>query len=272
MSTQQIELTVLGSSTPFPSRENPCSGYLVSSESTKIWVDAGTGTLGPLQNHANLTDLDAIWISHLHADHSADLLTAFYALVFANIRRAAPLPLYGPPGIAERLGDYLTNGTTRAPIASAFKVHELHDGHVAQVGHLRLTTRAVAHGIPAFGVRIATSAATLVFSGDTAPCANLAELAMDCDALLCESESTAPPRDQLQVHHTPEDAGRTATAANAGRLIVTHVGRFLSPYEATRRAQTEYAGHIEYASPGAVFTIGGGQTHDRAMDAPSQCE
>lgn len=257
MSIQPIQLTILGSSTPYPSVDNPCSGYLVRTESTKIWIDAGTGTLGPLQQHVDLIDLDAIWISHLHADHSADLLTAFYALVFADVHRATPIPLYGPPGIAQRLADYLTNGATRAPIATAFQIHEIHDGHEAQVGDLALTTRAVAHGIPAFAVRVATGSASLVFSGDTAPCASLTELAMNCDALLCESESTAPPQDELQVHHTPEDTGRTATAANAGRLIVTHVGRFLTPDEATRRAATEYKGRIEFASPGASFTISG---------------
>ncbi|WP_176141285.1 hypothetical protein [Agreia bicolorata] len=51
--------------------------------------------------HVDLGDLAAIWISHLHADHSADVLTAFYALVFADITRR-PVSLYGPPGIAER--------------------------------------------------------------------------------------------------------------------------------------------------------------------------
>ncbi|WP_211335292.1 hypothetical protein [Lentzea flaviverrucosa] len=72
-------------------------------------MDAGTGTLGPLQRHTRLEDLDAIWISHLHAiwishlhaDHSADLLTAYYALLFADVERD-PVPLYGPPGIVDR--------------------------------------------------------------------------------------------------------------------------------------------------------------------------
>jgi ribonuclease BN (tRNA processing enzyme) len=218
-------------------------------------MDAGTGTLGPLQQHVKLEDLDAIWISHLHADHSADLLTAFYALVFGDVHRPAPLPLFGPPGIAERLANYLTNGQTRAPIASAFEVHELYDGHETQVGNLTLTTRAVSHGIPAFSVRVSTPSASLVFSGDTAPCANLIELAADCDALLCESESTSAPENEAQVHHTPEDAGRTAAVARAGRLIITHVGRSLSPEEATRRAATKYQGRIEFASPGTTFTI-----------------
>lgn len=252
----QIRLTVLGSSTPYPSADNPCSGYLVESGTTRLWLEAGSGTIGPLQQHASLNDIDAIWISHLHADHSADLLTAYYALVFADVHRQSPLPLFGPPGIADRLAGYLTNSPTRALIESAFEVHELFDGHEARVGDLTLSTRSVQHGIPAFGVRISTTTTSLAFSGDTAPCANLVELAAASDALLCESESDAPPLDAPRVHHTPEDTGATAHDAGAKRLIVTHVGRFVHPDDAVRRASTQYDGPIDYAKPGRTFTIG----------------
>lgn len=252
---QKIELTVLGSATPYPSADNPCSGYIVSSGSTNLWLEAGGGTLGPLLQHVRLEDLDAIWVSHLHADHSADLLTTFYALLFADVHRP-PIPLFGPPGIADRLAHYLTNGPTRAPIESAFEIHELYDHHTAKVGNLHLTSRAVSHGIPAFAVRIATPTTSLAFSGDTAPCASLTELAADCDALLCESESDRAPEHDQQVHHTPEDTGATAAAARAGRLIITHVGRFLTPADAITRAGSNFPGPIDYAAPGSNFEVG----------------
>jgi ribonuclease BN (tRNA processing enzyme) len=245
-----LSLTVLGCATPYPSTDNPCSGYLVSHGDTRVWMDAGTGTLGPLQRHTRLEDLDAIWISHLHADHSADLLTAYYALLFADVSRP-PVPLYGPPGIADRLAGFLTNGPERSPVESAFEITELRDGLEASVGSLRLTTAAVEHGIPAFAVRIDADV-SLTFSGDTSPCSRLVELARGTDVLLCEAEST----EKNPAHHTPEDAGETATAAGAGRLIITHVGRFLTPQEAVTRASSRYAGRIDYAAPGTTFTAG----------------
>ncbi|ANZ40005.1 MBL fold metallo-hydrolase [Lentzea guizhouensis] len=244
-----LELTVLGSATPYPSPDNPCSGYLVSHGDTRVWMDAGTGTLGPLQRHTGLTDLTAIWISHLHADHCADLLTAFYALLYADVERD-PVPLYGPPGIATRLAAFLTNGPDRSPIERAFAITELSDGHETRLGDLRLTTRAVRHGMPAFAVRIDAPTASLTYSGDTAPCAALHELAQDTDLLLCEADSpTADP-----VHHTPEDAAETA--ARARRLVLTHVGRSMTPQQAVDRAKRCYAGPVEHAAPGAVLTAG----------------
>lgn len=255
MTDASVRLTVLGSATPYPSAENPCSGYLVSSGDTHVWVDAGSGTLGPLQRPVRLDRLDAIWISHLHADHSADLLTAYYGLLYADISLAAPIPLYCPPGTADRLAGFLTNTPARSPIESAFAVTELHDGHQAVVGSLRLTSRAVAHGIPAFAVRVDAATGSLVYSGDTAPCPSLTELARECDVLLCEAESAEAPSDEEQVHHTPEECGATAAASAAGRLIVTHVGRALTPHQAVTRASTRFTGPVDYASPGATFSI-----------------
>lgn len=242
-----LQLTVLGCATPYPAVDNPCSGYLVTSGRTRIWMDAGTGTLGPLQRYTRLDELDAIWISHLHADHSADLLTAYYGALYADITLRAPIPLYGPPGIADRLAGFLTNGARRSPIESAFEITELYDGQTATVGDVALTSRTVEHGLPAFGVRMEAAGRSLVYSGDTAPCPALTELADGCDVLLCEAEGPDP------AHHTPEQAG--VSAAGAGRLIVTHVGRAIAPAEAAARAATRYDGPVEYAAPGETYRI-----------------
>ncbi|MER7750794.1 MBL fold metallo-hydrolase [Kitasatospora sp. NPDC097643] len=265
MLDDRLRLTVLGSASPYPGPDNPCSGYLVSSGATHVWVDAGTGTLGPLRRHVRLDELSAIWISHLHADHCADLLTAFYGARYADLRLAAPIPLYGPPGIADRLADFLTNTAVRSPIESAFAVTELTDGHRVSVGppgepgqsdQLVLTSRAVRHDVPAFALRVDGAGRSLVYSGDSAPCAALTELASGCDALLCEADlAQAPAAGEPQVHHTPEDAGDTATAARAGRLIVTHLGPFLTPEPAVARAATRFAGPVDYAAPGSRFSL-----------------
>ncbi|MFJ8011520.1 MBL fold metallo-hydrolase [Streptomyces sp. NPDC096339] len=259
MTSDLLRLTVLGSATPYPDVDNACSGYLVAGGGARVWVDAGTGTLAQLRRHVRLDELDAIWISHLHADHTADLLTAYYGALYADVRLPAPIPLFGPPGIADRLADFLTNTATRSPVESAFAVRELYDGHSARVGALTLTSRSVAHGVPAFAVRIEgggdAGSGSLVYSGDTAPCAALTALARGCDLLLCEADSAQAPTAGEQVHHTPEDAGDTASTARVGRLVLTHVGPSLTPEQAVSRAAGRYRGPVEYAAPGAVFVV-----------------
>ncbi|MFI8516780.1 MBL fold metallo-hydrolase [Streptomyces sp. NPDC085481] len=248
-----LRITVLGSATPYPRPGNACSGYLLRGGGVRVWVDAGTGTLAELQRYVGPGELDAVWISHLHADHCADLLTAYYALLHADIELAAPIPLYGPPGIADRLAGFLTNGPSRSPVESAFAVEELYDGHVGRVGSLSLLSRAVRHGgLDAFGLRVegeGGGGGVLAYSGDSEPCAALTELARDSDLFLCEADGPVPG------HHSPEQAGRTAAEAGAARLLVTHVGPAIAPEEAVERAAGPFGGPVSYAEAGRTYEV-----------------
>ncbi|QFZ19987.1 MBL fold metallo-hydrolase [Saccharothrix syringae] len=225
-------LTVLGTATPYPRPDDPCSGYLLRTDHTAVWVDAGPGTLAELQRHLRPDRLDAIWISHTHADHTADLLACYYALLFADLPPRAPIPLYGPPGLADRLETFLA-GAAPNPASAAFQVRELHDGHHAEVGDLTLTSHAVEHGLPAFGLRAHHDGAAFAYSGDTGPCPALHALADGADLFLCEADGTGP-------HHCcPEDAA--AAAKGADRLLLTHVGHTLTRDQAAERATAPVA-------------------------------
>ncbi|MFF9144709.1 MBL fold metallo-hydrolase [Streptomyces sp. NPDC014861] len=250
MTDDALRITVLGSATPFPRPGNACSGYLVEGGGARVWVDAGSGTLGELQRYAHLGEIDAIWISHLHADHSADLLTAYYGLLYAGLELALPVPLFGPPGTADRLAAYLTNGPRRSPVERAFAFEELADGHVAAVGGLTLRARAVEHGMPAFALRVEDAGGrSLVYSGDCEPCPALVELGRDCDLFVCEADGEAAG------HHSAAQAGRSAALAGARRLVVTHVGPGTEPSEAVARAAAGFPGEVRHADPGACFRV-----------------
>ncbi|MCZ9340227.1 MBL fold metallo-hydrolase, partial [Streptomyces sp. TRM76130] len=100
-------LTVLGTASPHPAPGRPCSGHLVRGGGAEVWVDAGPGTFAELQRHTDPARLSAIWVSHLHADHSADLLAAVYALAYGGMTPEAPVPVYAPADCARRLAGYL---------------------------------------------------------------------------------------------------------------------------------------------------------------------
>ncbi|GAA3503605.1 MBL fold metallo-hydrolase [Streptomyces prasinosporus] len=246
-----LALTVLGTASPHPGPGRPCSGYLVRGGGAEVWVDAGTGTFAELQRHTDPARLDAVWISHLHADHSADLLAAFYAFAHGGLTPPAPIPVYAPDGCAQRLAGFLGRADAGF-LNGTFAFRPLHDGHVARHGGLTLAARAVAHDVEAYGLRAECGGRALAYSGDSGPCAALTELARDADLFLCEADVDAH-REGERVHLTPEDAGAVARAAGAHRLLVTHVGPALTPGAATARAAVSFGGPTSAAREGRTF-------------------
>ncbi len=98
-----MKLTVVGCSGSFPSAESACSSYLVEADGYRLLLDMGNGALGVLQRYVDPLTLDAVFLSHLHADHCLDL-TGYYV-----VRRYHPsghqprIPVWGPEGTADRM-------------------------------------------------------------------------------------------------------------------------------------------------------------------------
>src|SRR5919202_5061165 len=98
-----MRLTVLGCAGSFPGPEAPCSAYLVEADGFRLLLDFGTGSLSMLQRFAGLYALDAIVLTHLHADHIFDACSYVVARRYAPGGTLPPIPVYAPPGAPERL-------------------------------------------------------------------------------------------------------------------------------------------------------------------------
>ena len=94
-----MRLVVVGCAGSFPSPESAASSYLVQADDAdgRTWnllLDLGNGALGPLQTHLDPSCLDAIAISHTHADHVADIPVLGVMLRYAptGCPRTEPMP------------------------------------------------------------------------------------------------------------------------------------------------------------------------------------
>ena len=247
-------LTVLGTATPYPRPDEPCSGYLLQGEPTaddrrtSVWIDAGTGTFAELQRRITLDQLDAVVISHRHADHSADLLVAYYALRFSEHRPSGPIPLIAPEGMLDRLAAYLGPSSVDE-LPRVFDHRPMSGFGETSIGSLRLEWGPVQHGVPAFGLTVEEDGRRFAYSGDSAPCLSLEEIGEHATLFLVEAGYDTAP-DGVPAHHTPEDAGRTAAAAGAARLVLTHRAETLTAEQARVRASAHFDGDIDVAVPG----------------------
>jgi len=211
-----------------------------------VWVDAGPGSLAELLRHTSLDQLNAVWLSHLHLDHIGDLLNAYYALAYGELPPRAPLPVYAPAGLADRLAGFFGAGFE----ADVLDLRPLADGHQFELGDLTLLSRFVDHGGPeAYALRATSAGQVLAYSGDCIPCPALDDVARDADLLLCEANDPTPN----PFHHTPSQAGSLAERSGAKQLVITHVGPLLTPEAAT--AQATFSGPTTHAEVGATFTI-----------------
>ncbi len=183
-----MRLTVLGASPSCPNPGGACSGYLVEDGGVRILLDCGTGVSGMLQKYADFRWLDAIVISHMHADHFIDLIPLRYGLRYRpGEQRTTKIPLYLPSG-----GSFLLHHVM-APIddnpsffTDFFDIVECEQGRTETVGTMSIDFLPVCHFIDANGI-IVRGSSKLGFSADSGPCEQVAEVAKDADLFICEA-------------------------------------------------------------------------------------
>ena len=98
-----MRVTVIGCAGSFPGPSSPASCYLFEADGFRLAVDMGNGALGVLQRHAGIAGIDAVLLSHLHADHCVDLYAYRIARRYAPDGPMPAIPVYAPSGALERL-------------------------------------------------------------------------------------------------------------------------------------------------------------------------
>ncbi|WP_441245925.1 MBL fold metallo-hydrolase [Kitasatospora sp. McL0602] len=248
-----MKLTVVGCSGSFPSTDSACSSYLVEAEGYRAVIDLGNGALGALQNYCGLYEVDAVLLSHLHADHCIDLCAYWVARNYRLEGCPDPVPVYGPHGTPGRLARAYDMPEDPG-MKEVFDFHTLTEG-TFDLGPLRVTAIPVNHPVEAYAFRVEHDGRSFVYSGDTGVCPELVELAQDTDLFLCEAAYTHGREQFEAVHLNGRQAGEHAAAAGARRLVLTHIPPWTDAACNLRDAAAVYDGPVEVARPGAVYDL-----------------
>jgi ribonuclease BN (tRNA processing enzyme) len=246
-----VELTVLGADGTYPRAHSACSGYLLQQDGFNLWMDAGNGTLSLLQEHIELEEVDAIFISHAHVDHSADLYPFFYQLL--NTRKT--VPVYAASCVHDVLKP-LVGQDSQKDFAELLDWHLMQAGDVADAGPFRLDVFNAAHSIENATVRVQAGGRTFCYSGDTGPNPDLAIAARDADLFLCESSWLEKDEGLMEpIHLKAAQAGAAAREAGVERLMLTHVWP-RNPLDRVREeAATTFDGKIEFTRETEKTTV-----------------
>ena len=258
---------MLGCAGSFPSAASACSSYLVQAddEAGRTWsvlLDLGNGAVGPLQRHWSVERIDAIGITHLHADHVADMAVLSVARRYGPGGPLAGVPAGGRAGLGARLAQ-LAGDDPAAGTAAQFDVREWDAAAPVTVGPMRLEPVAMNHSMPCFGVRVVGPserepgrAVSMAYTGDTDTGPGLDALAADADVLLAEAAFHEGRDDAYRgIHLTGRRAGEAAARGGTRHLVLTHIPAWNDAEVAQAEARAVYAGPLTVATPGATFTL-----------------
>ncbi|MEY9933623.1 ribonuclease BN (tRNA processing enzyme) [Catenulispora sp. GP43] len=244
-----MRVTVLGGSGAWPAADEPCSGFLLRHEGFSLLVDAGYAVLPRLLELMPAEQLDAVYISHGHPDHCADLNPLLRARALGGAD-PDPLPVYAP----HRALDAVLALDRPGMLDAALARHDFAPGAGFAIGPFELRTALLPHWVPNAAVRVTAGGRSVVYTGDGGPSPALVELARGADALI--AEATYPEvmaADDAPYLSTAGQAARQAAEADVGRLVLTHLWSGSEPGEYLDAAARQYDGRIGVATAGLSF-------------------
>jgi ribonuclease BN (tRNA processing enzyme) len=246
-----MRLTVLGACGAWPAAGQACSGYLLEHEGFRLLVDLGYATVPRLLERVDAGRVDAVFISHGHPDHCADLNPLLRARALRD-DPAAPLPVYALPGALEAVLALDRPGM----LADAYSLHEFAAGSRLHIGPFQAQTRLLPHWVPNAGVRLSAGGRVLAYTGDSGPSPDVVELARDADLLLAEATYVDEvPEESRRYLSSARQAGRQAAEAGAAHLLLTHLQPGTDPAAARAAAGEHYGGEIGAATADLVLDL-----------------
>lgn len=252
---------MLGTGAAFVDPDRAQSGVLVTLGNGRHYLfDCGAGVVrNMVRANVSPADVPVVLLSHLHHDHICDFpLFAITGWIWG--RRGSPI-VVGPKGtqhFCSRLfaggafdADYLARShyPARKKNLEAMRpeVRECAPGLAYNDAHVTVRCDWVEH-IPreiseCFGLRLEAEGKAVAFSGDTAPCEAMVELARGADLLVHECtfpEAFIEHRRKTGIgifaHTSPGALGVLAKRAGVKALAATHFGHFESAHPLIKQA------------------------------------
>ncbi|MET9065349.1 MBL fold metallo-hydrolase [Streptosporangium sandarakinum] len=250
-----MKVTIVGCSGSFPGPDSPSSCYLLEAEGFRMLLDFGNGSLGALQRHIGLYDVDAICLSHLHADHCLDMCSYHVVRTYSPKGPHPRVPVHAPADAPRRLARAY-DMPAEPGMEASFDFAPLAPG-TFEVGPFRVTAAPMNHPVETYGFRVSYGGRSVAYSADTGETDELVRLAAGADLLLCEASFPDVPGLPADLHLTGRQAAEHAARAEAGTLVLTHLVPWHDPARILDDAsRAGFPGRMELARSGAVYDLG----------------
>jgi ribonuclease BN (tRNA processing enzyme) len=221
-----VKVTFVGTSDAFGAGGRRQSAIFVEAAGGGVLLDCAPTTASGLVALGIERDaVDAIAISHFHADHFAGVPQLVLAALWED-RRRKPLVVAGPPGVEARVhaaAEAMGHRLAERALPFALRFVELAPEREVEVGPARLASFPVHHHPDSHphGLRLAAGGRTLAYSGDTGWFDALPDRLRGADLAICECNFLEPVYDYHLDYATLAERARGFAC---GRLVLTHLG------------------------------------------------
>lgn len=210
-----MELTVLGKYGPYGKAGcGAASGYLVSDGDFKILLDMGSGVLSRLIDKVNVRQLDGIYFSHLHYDHTSDFLPFRYLLEELE----CPITVY-----THKEDVVWFDILFKHPLINVVNVDE----------NTELTVRGVKmqfykmnHAVTDYAIKL-TGSGVMLYTGDTAYTDEVLKAGAGCGLILADCSKPTG----FVGSHMNEDKAIAIQKGTGAFVLATHLAPDYSPEE-----------------------------------------
>lgn len=148
-----MEITLLGTSSGTPTKSRNVSGAIVSSLESKKWylVDCGEGTQHQvLHTRYSLSNLQAIFISHVHGDHCYGLPGLLASAAMSG--RLNPLKIVCPGGVKKFMEVMVKETQMKLPYEVKFIDIESITSSL-KIEKIKIDIIRLSHRVPSFGFK-----------------------------------------------------------------------------------------------------------------------
>ena len=220
------ELVFVGTSDAFGARGRRQSALLLRARGGTVLLDCGATTCAGLAALGIAREeIDAILVSHFHADHFGGIPFLLLASLYED-RRRRPLWIAGPPDVEARvraLAEAMGYALDEREWSFEIRFAEYHPGSEREIGPVAVDAFEVFHQphTSPHALSLRSGARRLVYSGDTGYFAALPGRVGDADLFVCECTYL---ESDFEYHLSHRELAARKDEFRCRRLILTHLG------------------------------------------------
>jgi ribonuclease Z len=249
-----MEIFLLGTGTAIPIKQHSPSGLIVKAGRQCFLFDIGPGTLGRLHMAGvGYDQINHLFISHLHPDHTLDLATLLLIFNYApNAERTTPFPITGCRGLEDFYKRMVNLYPEIAPLTYDLRLRQVYEEEFSIDG-LKIKCAPTGHTPESIAYRVDDGSRSMIYSGDAAPKGELARLAEGADVLVCEC--SFPSGWETEDHLNADTVGDIANQAGVKSLIIVHSYPPALAVDLMGQIRKHYHGEVQLAVDGLHLLI-----------------